>query len=55
MRTYNAEDIFEDIPGDPDNVLMNIPKEIADEMGWTEGTTLSIVVENGTMIIEEVK
>ena len=55
MRTYKAEDIFEDIPDDPDNVLMNIPKEVADEMGWSEGTTLTISVENGTLVLEEKK
>ena len=26
--TYKAEDIFEDIEGDEENVLMNIPPEI---------------------------
>jgi len=53
MKTYRAEDIFEDIPNDPENVLMNIPKEIADEMGWSEGTTLSITVDNGVLVLEE--
>jgi AbrB family looped-hinge helix DNA binding protein len=53
MKTYRIEDIFEDIPGDSENVLMNIPEEIADQMGWREGTTLSISVDNGTLILKE--
>jgi hypothetical protein len=43
--TYKAEDIFEDIDGDEDNVLMNIPPEIAERMGWMPGDVLRIQVE----------
>ena len=32
---FNVEDIFEDIPGDPDNVIMKIPPEIL-ERKWME-------------------
>jgi hypothetical protein len=52
--TFKAEDIFEDIPGDPDNVIMKIPQEICDAQGWVEGTTLNIQVEDGKMIISKV-
>ena len=44
MYTYKVEDIFEDIEDDPDNVLMNIPPEILEQMGWKEGDTLNIEV-----------
>ena len=50
-RTFLVEDIFEDIPGDPDNVMMKIPPEICEQNGWKEGDTLNIVVENGALII----
>jgi hypothetical protein len=43
--TYKAEDIFEDIDGDEDNVLMNIPPEIAERMGWMPGDVLRIQIE----------
>jgi AbrB family looped-hinge helix DNA binding protein len=43
--TYKAEDIFQDIDGDEDNVLMNIPPEIAERMGWKPGDVLRIQVE----------
>jgi len=52
--TYFAEELFEDIPGDPDNVIMKIPQEICDAQGWVEGTTLNIQVEDGKMIISKV-
>jgi hypothetical protein len=53
--TYKAEDIFEDIPGDTDNVLMKIPPEISERMGWQTGDTLRIkVLEDGAVSIEKV-
>jgi len=52
--TFLAEDIFHDIPGDPDNIIMNIPPEICEAQGWKEGDTLTIKVEDGKMIISKV-
>jgi hypothetical protein len=51
---YNADEIFEDIDGDPKNINMNIPPEIAEKMGWTPGDVLKITVENGVMSITKV-
>lgn len=51
QKTFLVEDIFEDIPGDPDNVIMKLPPEICEQNGWKEGDTLNIVVENGALII----
>jgi hypothetical protein len=51
---YNADDIFQDIEGDPENVTMTIPPEVYEAMGWNEGDTLKIVVENGVMSITKV-
>jgi hypothetical protein len=53
-REYKVEDIFEDIEDDPDNVLMNIPPEIAERMGWNPGDTLKIIVEKGVISITKV-
>jgi len=33
---YKVEDIFEDDPDNPENVLMNIPPEIAEKMGGNQ-------------------
>jgi len=52
-KEYKVEDIFEDIPGDPDNVLMNIPEEIRNELGWKEGDVLNISVEEGSIVLEK--
>jgi AbrB family looped-hinge helix DNA binding protein len=52
---YKAEDIFQDIEGDDENVLMNIPPEIAERMGWEPGDVLRIkVLEEGGISIEKV-
>jgi len=51
---YNADDIFQDIEGDPENVTMTIPPEVYEAMGWNEGDTLKIVVEKGVMSITKV-
>ena len=49
-----AEEIFEDIPGDPDNVIMKIPSQILERNGWTEGDELNIEVEDGIIVISKV-
>jgi hypothetical protein len=53
--TYKVEDIFEDIEGDDKNVLMNIPPEISEKMGWTEGDVLKINIEKGVISITKVE
>jgi formylmethanofuran dehydrogenase subunit D len=50
---FNSEEIFEDIPGDPDNVMMKIPPAVLEETGWKEGDTLTIKVEDGAMVISK--
>jgi hypothetical protein len=51
---YKVEDIFEDDPDNPDNVLMKIPDEIAEKMGWKPGDVLKIKTENKIMSITKV-
>jgi AbrB family looped-hinge helix DNA binding protein len=53
--TYKSEDIFQDIEGDRENVLMNIPPEIADRMGWKPGDVLEIKVVEGSISITKTK
>jgi len=55
MITYKVEDIFEDIEDDNENVLMNIPPEVSERMGWKPGDTLRITVENGNIVITKVE
>ena len=50
---YNVEEIFQDIPGDEENVLMTIPEEICNKMGWKPGDTLDIKVEGEGLIIQK--
>jgi hypothetical protein len=52
---FKAEELFEDIPDDPNNVNMNIPQEVADAAGFVPGDTLKILWgDQGTIIIEKV-
>ena len=53
-KTYTLEDIFEDIPGDPNNVIMKIPPELCEKMGWKEGDTINIKAENGRIILQKI-
>ena len=52
--TFNADEIFEDIPGDPDNVIMKIPPEILEATGWKEGDTLNVEIEGEGIVISKV-
>jgi formylmethanofuran dehydrogenase subunit D len=48
---FSAEDIFEEIPGDPDNVILKFPPEILEQTGWQPGDSLSVKIENGTIVV----
>ena len=52
--TYKVEELFEEIPGDPENVIMKLPPEICEAQGWKEGDTLNIKVEDGAMVLSKV-
>ena len=53
---YKAEDIFEDIPDDPENINMKIPQEIADEIGLVPGDPIKISWgDQGSIIIEKIE
>lgn len=54
-KTYLTEELFEDIPGDPDNIMFKIPPEICEIAGWKEGDNLDITVENGQLILKKVE
>jgi AbrB family looped-hinge helix DNA binding protein len=53
--TYKVEDIFQDIEGDDKNVLMNIPPEVSERMGWKPGDKLKITVKDGAISIVKIE
>lgn len=53
MMILKVEDVFKEIPGDPDNVLLIIPPEICEQLAWIEGTVLTITVEDGKLSIKK--
>jgi bifunctional DNA-binding transcriptional regulator/antitoxin component of YhaV-PrlF toxin-antitoxin module len=57
MKTiYKQEEIFQDIPDDPEKVIMNIPDEIAEAAGFKPGDTIKVSWgDQGTIIITKVE
>lgn len=54
--TYHADEVFQDIEGDDENVLMKIPPEICEKMGWKPGDSLNITQgEDGTILITKIE
>lgn len=53
MVVVEAAEVFKEIPGDPDNVIMQIPEEICEQMNWRIGDTLNITVSDGKMSINK--
>ena len=56
MKTfeYNYEDIFQDVEGDPDNVLLTIPEEVCNIMGIVPGDTVKFELINDALHIRKV-
>lgn len=52
---FNYEDIFEEDPNDPDNVLMTIPEAIREQQGWNEGDLLKITADEKTQTLTIIK
>lgn len=50
---FNADDLFEDIPGDPDNVMLKFPPEVLEQVGWKAGDTLNIQLKEGALVISK--
>jgi len=50
-KTYKYEEIFQDHPDNPDEVLMTIPEEILEAQGWVEGDKLKIVLSEDNQYI----
>lgn len=52
--TFQAKDIFEDIPTDPENCLMTIPEEVSAAIGIVPGDRVKILLgDQGTLIIQK--
>jgi len=54
-KTYSVDEVFTEIDGDPENVLMNIPPEIVEKLGWNPGDNLLIqILKSGELSITKV-
>jgi hypothetical protein len=52
-KTYLVEELFQNIPEDPDNVLFTIPPEVCEQMGWKPGDNLHIEAGQGSIVIKK--
>ena len=53
---FKQEDIFQDIPGDDENVNFTIPPEIMEAQGWVIGDPLKIEWgDQGTIRITKIE
>lgn len=53
MTVYKVEDIFTDIPDDPDNIMMTIPEEVCKQLGLKPGDNVIIKMEDGGLKIQK--
>lgn len=53
-KSWKIEEIFQDIEGDPDNVNMVIPPEVAQYLELNEGDQIDIKVTESGLIISKV-
>jgi hypothetical protein len=53
-KTWKVEEIFQDIEGDPDNVNMVIPAEIAEYLELSEGGEIRIQVTESGLILSKI-
>ena len=53
MKTYTVDELFSDIPGDSANVLLTIPPETLELVGWEAGDTLNIQATEDRIILKK--
>ena len=51
---YSVDEVFENDPENPENVLMKIPEEIAEKLGWQPGDKLQVKIQEGKISITKV-
>jgi hypothetical protein len=52
-KSWKVEEIFQEIPGDPDNVNMVIPDEIVQYLGLQEGDTIRVQLTESGLILSK--
>lgn len=53
-KTWKVDDIFQDIEGDPDNVMMTIPDEIIKYLDLKADDRIQVRVNSTGLIIQKV-
>lgn len=51
-RTYQYEEIFEQIPGDPDHIMLNLIPEVFDS--WKEGDRIEVEAKDGALHLKNI-
>jgi hypothetical protein len=45
-KFYDYTEIFQEIPEDPEHIMLKFPEELLEQTGWTEGTVVNVSVED---------
>ena len=51
VRIYNTDELFEEIDGNPEDILFKIPDDILSELGWGEGDEINFTQEGKTIVL----
>lgn len=51
---YSVDEVFENDPENSKNVLMKIPEEISEKLGWQPGDKLQVKILEGKISITKV-
>ena len=52
-NTYNADELFEEIPGDNDNIMLNLPTEALDAAGLKIGDSVDVEQQGDSIVIKK--
>lgn len=50
---YKYEDLFQEIPGDEENVMLTIPDNVMESASFKEGDEVDVTIENNCIVIKK--
>lgn len=52
-RTYTVEELFSEIPGDPDHILLTFPLDLTEKLGWKENDEIAVGLHGDSLYFEK--
>ena len=50
---YKYEDLFQEIPGDEENVVLTLPDDVMASASFKEGDEVDVTIENNCIVIKK--